>query len=63
MVSCYDGEKRVASNFLVIPYNIPEQNIASYFPEANVLIPYNKYVDKSHTLISKSIGVTIGKAK
>ncbi len=63
MISSYDGEKRVASNFLVIPYNIPEQNIASYFPEANVLIPYNKYADKSHTPISKSVIVIIEKAK
>ena len=61
MISSYDGKERKASNFLVIPYNIPKGNIAAYFPETNVLVPYNHYADKSNTPISKSIVVSIEK--
>ncbi|MDH7448449.1 FdhF/YdeP family oxidoreductase [Aquimarina sp. 2201CG14-23] len=59
MISNYDDKERKASNFLIIPYNIPEGNIAAYFPETNVLVPYNHYADKSNTPISKSIVVTL----
>ncbi len=61
LISSYDGKDRKALNFLVVPYNIPESNLASYFPETNVLVPYNHYADKSHTPISKSIVVKIEK--
>ncbi|MFD2562692.1 FdhF/YdeP family oxidoreductase [Aquimarina rubra] len=59
MISLYDGKERKASRFLVIPYSIPQGNIAAYFPETNVLVPYNHYADKSNTPISKSIIVTL----
>ncbi len=61
LISCYDDKERKAFNFLVIPYNIPQGNLASYFPETNVLVPYNHFADKSHTPISKSIVVTVEK--
>jgi len=63
MTSNYDGKQRKASKFLVIPYNIPEGNAAAYFPETNVLVPYNHYADKSNTPISKSIIIQIEKMK
>lgn len=59
LVSNYDGEKRVAKNFLVIPYDIPSRCIGTYFPEANVLIPYNHYAHTSKTPISKSVVVKV----
>ena len=59
--SNYDGIQRKAINFLVLPYNIPEGNVASYFPETNVLVPYNHFADKSHTPISKSVIIQIEK--
>jgi len=59
--SNYDNKERKAVNFLVIPYNIPKGNLASYFPETNVLVPYNHYADQSNTPISKSVVVTIQK--
>ena len=59
--SFYDGTKRIAYKFLVIPYNIPQGNLGAYFPETNVLVPYNHYADKSKTPISKSIKVTLEK--
>ncbi|MCI4671623.1 MAG: FdhF/YdeP family oxidoreductase [Bacteroidia bacterium] len=57
----YDGVKRVAEQFLVIPYSIPKQNLACYFPESNVLVPLMHFADKSHTPISKSIKVKLEK--
>ena len=57
--SNYDGTERKAENFILIPYNIPAGNLASYFPETNVLVPYNHFADKSNTPISKSVVVKI----
>ncbi|NER18227.1 FdhF/YdeP family oxidoreductase [Spongiivirga citrea] len=59
--SNYNDTVREAVNFLVIPYDIPKGNLASYFPETNVLVPYNHFADKSNTPISKSIVVTVEK--
>ncbi|NNK75709.1 MAG: FdhF/YdeP family oxidoreductase, partial [Maribacter sp.] len=59
--SFYDGTKRTAHKFLVIPYKIPKGNLAAYFPETNVLVPFNHYADKSKTPISKSIVVRLTK--
>lgn len=59
--SFYDGTLRTASSFKVIPYKIPKGDLAAYFPETNVLVPYNHFADKSKTPISKSIIVTIKK--
>ncbi|MBL7473861.1 FdhF/YdeP family oxidoreductase [Robertkochia sediminum] len=59
MTSTYDGVVRRAEKFMVIPYEIPRGNLASYFPETNVLVPYNHFADKSHTPISKSVKVRI----
>ncbi|MFT7066780.1 MAG: anaerobic selenocysteine-containing dehydrogenase, partial [Sediminicola sp.] len=61
LISTYDRKERKALKFLVIPYDIPEGNLASYYPETNVLVPYNQYADKSYTPISKSVVVTIEK--
>ncbi|ALM08266.1 hypothetical protein SB49_10980 [Sediminicola sp. YIK13] len=61
LISTYDQKERKALKFLVIPYDIPEGNLASYYPETNVLVPYNHYADKSYTPISKSVVVTIEK--
>ncbi len=57
--SNYDDELRVAKGFLVQAYDIPRQCIATYFPEANVLIPVRQFADKSQTPISKSVLVRI----
>ncbi len=59
LTSTYDGVTRHAENFKLISYNIPKGNIASYFPETNVLVPYNHYADKSNTPISKSVVVGV----
>lgn len=60
--SYYDAIKRTARKFLVVPYKIPQGNLAAYFPETNVLVPYNHYADKSKTPISKSIKVKLARS-
>jgi molybdopterin-dependent oxidoreductase alpha subunit len=57
--SHFNGEERVARNFLVVPYDIPRRCAASYFPEANVLVPIGSVADKSNTPTSKYIVITI----
>jgi len=58
-----DGVERVARNFILIPYDIPSQCVATYFPETNVLVPISRKADKSGTPISKSVVVELRKAK
>ncbi|MDX2303972.1 MAG: FdhF/YdeP family oxidoreductase [Microscillaceae bacterium] len=55
LTSHYEGEIRTAQHFLIIPYEIPRQCVATYFPEANVLIPLQHFADQSHTPASKSV--------
>ena len=57
--SSYDGTTRKADNFRVISYKIPPGNVAAYFPETNVLVPYNHFADKSRTPISKSLRIRV----
>ncbi|MFZ6013938.1 MAG: FdhF/YdeP family oxidoreductase [Bacteroidota bacterium] len=59
LFSHYDGIERKALGFVVVPYNIPTQCVATYFPEANGLIPYNRYAKGSQTPISKSVMITL----
>ena len=53
-----DGE-RIATRFIVVPYEIPSGNCATYFPEANPLVPLDSTADKSNTPTSKSVIVRI----
>jgi molybdopterin-dependent oxidoreductase alpha subunit len=59
IVSEYDGVLRKAEDFVVVRYQIPQQNIATYFPEANPVIPYNHHARGSQTPISKSVIVRL----
>jgi molybdopterin-dependent oxidoreductase alpha subunit len=54
----HDGE-RVGEAFIVVPYDVPRGNCATYFPEANVLVPLGSYADRSHTPTSKSVVIRI----
>jgi molybdopterin-dependent oxidoreductase alpha subunit len=58
----FNGVQREARQFIVVPYDIPMGNVATYFPEANTLIPIDSFADKSHTPTSKSVIVTIKKS-
>ncbi len=61
LVSKFSGIERYAERWKVVPYSIPRGNIATYFPEANVLIPLDSVADSSNTPTSKSVVVNIVK--
>jgi molybdopterin-dependent oxidoreductase alpha subunit len=63
IINEFGGIKRIAECFLVVPYNIPVGCLATYFPEANVLIPLKSMADGSHTPTSKSVVVKLQKIK
>ena len=56
-----DGVKRVAEGFRIVGYDIPRGQVASYYPETNVLVPLWSYGDRSMTPTSKSVPVVIAK--
>lgn len=56
-----DGRERVAKLFVIVPYNIPERNTATYYPEANVLVPISKVAKGSNTPVSKLVIIKIQK--
>ena len=60
--SHYNGQQRIAKKFLVVPYQIPPTNVATYFPEANVLVPIDLFAKKSLTPASKRVTIKIKKA-
>ena len=59
--SHFDDEIREAKGFIAIPYNIPKQCTATYFPEANVLVPIQSTGRTSNTPTSKTVIITIHK--
>lgn len=60
----YDNNiERVAHNFIVVAYPIPEKCCATYFPEANVLVPVTSVADKSNTPCSKQVVISIKKSE
>ncbi|MTI20193.1 FdhF/YdeP family oxidoreductase [Fulvivirga sp. RKSG066] len=59
LYSKYDGIERSAKGFIVVPYSIPGRCVATYFPEANPLVPHNHYARGSKTPISKSVIISI----
>lgn len=59
LVSRYNGRERYANKFIVVPFDIPKGCIATYFPEANVLVPVDAVARGSKTPVSKSVVVTI----
>ena len=59
LVSHFEGEERIARAFIVVPYDIPRRCAATYFPEANVLVPVRHVALKSNTPVSKSVVISI----
>ena len=49
--SHYNGQQRIAKKFLVVPYQIPPTNVATYFPEANVLVPIDLFAKRALPLL------------
>ena len=61
LTSHFNNEVREAKGFLAIPYSIPKHCTATYFPEANVLVPLKSKADISNTPASKTVIITIKK--
>ncbi len=59
LTSHFRGEERRAPRFLVTPYDIPRGAVATYFPEANVLVPVDSVAEQSNTPTSKFVIVTL----
>jgi len=59
--SHFKDKERVAKGFLVVAYDIPEQCTATYFPEANVLVPITNVAHTSNTPASKTVIISIEK--
>ena len=59
LISHFKGERREVKRFIIVPYNIPRQCTATYFPETNPLISIDSVADISNTPTSKSIVIMI----
>ena len=59
ITSHFNGSLRISKQWIVIPYKIPKRNIATYFPEANELVPLESTADISNTPTSKWIICTL----
>ena len=59
--SDFNGVERFANKFILVSYPIPEGCVATYFPEANTLVPIDQFARGSKTPASKSVLVTIAK--
>ena len=55
-------ELRMAARFVLVPYEIPHRCVATYFPEANVLVPIGSVAVRSNTPTSKAIVVSFAKS-
>jgi len=56
-------ELRVAPRFVVVPYEIPRRCVATYFPEANVLVPIGSVALRSNTPTSKAVIVSFARSR
>ncbi len=59
LASHFRGQERRAEQFMVAPYPIPRRCVATYYPEANVLVPIDSVADQSNCPTSKSVSITI----
>ena len=57
-----DSGTVLSPDWFVVPYDIPEGNVATYFPESNCLIPLDSVAEKSNTPTSKSVPIGITKS-
>ena len=62
LTSHFKGVQRSSDGWQLVAYDIPAGNIATYFPEANSLVPLDSTADISNTPTSKWITVSIAVA-
>lgn len=58
----FGGIERIAPKFIIVPYDIPQGNCATYFPETNSLVPLESVAEKSNTPTSKTVVIKIKSA-
>jgi anaerobic selenocysteine-containing dehydrogenase len=63
ITSHFEGETRLAPQFIAVEYPIPVGCAATYFPETNVLVPVRSVAEKSNTPTSKSVVIRVKKAE
>jgi molybdopterin-dependent oxidoreductase alpha subunit len=63
LTSYFRGETRTARRFTAVAYDIPQGCACAYFPEANALVPARQVAHTSNTPASKSVVITVTKAK
>ncbi len=63
LFSYFENKERVARDFQVIEYDIPVNTVATYFPEANVLVPINSFAHRSYTPAYKSVIIKIARTQ
>ncbi|HEX7051093.1 MAG TPA: FdhF/YdeP family oxidoreductase [Longimicrobiales bacterium] len=59
LTSHFEDGERTAERFIAVPYPIPRRCAATYFPEANVLVPIGSVAEKSNTPASKSVEISV----
>ncbi len=59
LTSEFEGETRVVRGFRTVAYDVPRGCVATYFPEANPLVPVRSFAKKSKTPAFKSVPVRI----
>lgn len=57
-----DGTTRRAPNFTIVPFDIPRGDCATYFPEANILVPLHRVAKGSNTPTSKDVTIHLERA-
>jgi anaerobic selenocysteine-containing dehydrogenase len=57
--SRFAEERRTLHGFTVVAYDVPRRCAATYFPEANALIPLGSVADGSNTPTFKSVRIVI----
>lgn len=63
ITSHFEGVERHVSGFSVVPYEIPADCAAAYFPEANPLIPLGSVAKRSCTPTSKCVIISVQASK
>jgi molybdopterin-dependent oxidoreductase alpha subunit len=59
ITSYFEDHRRHAENFVVVPYHIPVDCTATYFPEGNALVPLNSFARFSRTPTSKCVVISL----
>jgi molybdopterin-dependent oxidoreductase alpha subunit len=61
--SRFGEESRLVEAFEVVPYDVPRRCAATYYPEANPLVPIGSVADGSNTPTYKSVRITIERSE